>query len=320
MPSVFESARGLRGIIPPLVTPLSGQDSLDVDGFERLINLTISGGVHGIFVLGTTGEGVSLSRELRLEVARRACQWAGGRVPVLVGITDGAYAESIRLGEAAAEAGAAAVVAAPPYYFRYSQEDLLFYVKQLARELPLPLVLYNMPQFTKVEYSVDMVQRASDIPNVIALKDSSGDLAYLDQVIRSVRHRPDFGVFIGPEEHLVDGLRAGGRGGVCGGANLFPRLYVDTYEAVQRGEWAEAERLQKIIQQVSGALYRIGDPDSSYLRGLKTAVSVEGICSDLPALPFTRFTAKERKFLEKGLEDIRAAVDDKAGLLRTLSS
>ena len=113
------------------------------------------------------------------------------------------------------------------------------------RTVSLPLVLYNMPQCTKIEYAVDTVRRASEIPNVIGLKDSSGDLGYLEQVIAGVSHRPDFGVLIGPEEQLVDGLRAGTWGGVNGGANLFPRLYVDTYEAARRGDWAEAERLQK---------------------------------------------------------------------------
>ncbi len=304
----FRPASVLHGIIPPLVTPLSDQDSLDAGGFERLINHTISGGVHGLFVLGTTGEGASLSRELQAAVVRRACQWAAGRGPVLVGITNGAYGESIKLGRLAAEAGAAAVVAAPPYYFRFSQADLLIYLKQLARELPLPLVLYNMPQFTKIEYSVDTVRQASEIPNVIALKDSSGNLDYLREAIDAVKHRPDFGVFIGPEQQLVDGMRAGTVGGVCGGANLFPRLYVDTYEAAQRGDWREAERLQKVIQQVSETLYKIGDADSSYLRGLKAALSVEGICSDLPALPFSRFTKEERELLVKGLETVREDV------------
>jgi 2-dehydro-3-deoxy-D-pentonate aldolase len=302
------------------VTPLSGQDSLDVRGFERLINHTIAGGVHGLFVLGTTGEGASLSRELQLEVVRLSCQWTAKRVPVLVGITNAACIESIRLAQTAAEAGAEAVVVAPPYYFRYSQNDLLYYLERLADEVTLPLVMYNMPQCTKIEYAVDTVRRASEIPNVIGLKDSSGDLGYLEQVIASVRHRPDFGVLIGPEEQLVDGLRAGAWGGVNGGSNLFPRLYVDAYEATRRGDWTEAERLQKIIREVSAALYRIGDPDSSYLRGLKAALSAAGICSGLPALPFTRFTAEEREALEKGLENARTAMASEPALLRTLSS
>jgi 2-dehydro-3-deoxy-D-pentonate aldolase len=276
--------------------------------------------VHGLFVLGTTGEGASLSRELQLEVVRLSCQWTAERVPVLVGITDSACAESIRLAHAAAEAGAAAVVVAPPYYFRYSQSDLLYYLERLADEVTLPLVLYNMPQFTKIEYAVDTVRRASEIPSVIGLKDSSGDLGYLEQVVASVSHRPDFGVLIGPEEQLVNGLRAGACGGVNGGANLFPRLYVDAYEAARCGEWREAERLQKIIREVSAALYRIGDPESSYLRGLKAALSAAGICSDLPAIPFTRFTAEERETLEKGLENVRAAVGGEPTLIRALSS
>lgn len=314
----------LHGIIVPLVTPLAGEGSpgnnaLDAAGLERLIDHTISGGVHGLFVLGTTGEGASFTRELRLEVIRRSCEWARGRVPVLVGITESAYEESVRLAKAAADAGAAAVVAAPPYYFRYSQADLSAYIEQLARDVPLPLVLYNMPQCTKIEYSIDVVRKASRNPRIIALKDSSGDLVYLRNAIDSVRGRPDFGVFIGPEEQLAEGLRAGTRGGVNGGANLFPRLYVDTYEAARRLDWDEAARLQNIIQQVSDALYTVGDPATSYLRGLKAALGAAGICSARLAPPFRPFTAEENAVLKERLENIHAAAGE-SELLRTLSS
>jgi dihydrodipicolinate synthase/N-acetylneuraminate lyase len=306
----------LGGIIPPLVTPLKGQDLLDHDGFENLITHTLSGGVSGLFVLGTTGEGASLSRELKLEIISLACRYAAGRVPLLVGITDAAFGESVRLAKAAADAGGAAVVAAPPYYFRYSQSDLLQYVERLASAAPLPLVLYNIPQYTKVPYAVETVRRASQLRKVVGVKDSSGDLAYFADVVRAVSQNAEFGVSIGPEEQLVDGLRAGACGGVSGGANLFPHLYVSAYNAAQRGDWDEADRLQQMIRRASALLYRVGDPDSSYLRGLKAALSVEGVCSDLPALPFSRFTAAEREFVRRGVGEIRTAMNDSAVLSR----
>lgn len=310
----------LQGIIPPLATPLKNQNAIDPAGLERLIEHVIGGGVSAIFVLGTTGEAPSLSREVRLEMIRSSCSTIAGRVPVLVGITDTSYTETVTLGNDAADAGAAALVVAPPYYFVYSQEDLLRYVEQLAAELPLPLVLYNIPQFTKVAYSVKTVQRASQIQSVIGIKDSCGDLGYLEEVIQTVSQRPDFGVLIGPEEKLVDGMQVGACGGVCGGANLFPRLFVQMYEYARAGDWTQARRLQDVVREISSALYQVGDPDSGYLRGLKAALSSERICSDLPASPFANFSRQERERLEDGLTRVRAVGNADPAIARLLSS
>ncbi len=128
----------LTGIVPPLVTPLTDRDTLDVEGFERLIERLIGGGVGGLFVLGTTGEGRSLSYRLRREVVSVACRVARGRVPVLVGITDTAFVESVELARHSAEVGADALVAAPPYYLPEGQPELIEYIRHLLPELPLP--------------------------------------------------------------------------------------------------------------------------------------------------------------------------------------
>src|SRR5690554_2454801 len=132
----------LTGIIPPLVTPLLDNDTLDVRGLERLIEHTISGGVHGIFILGTTGEFAGLSYKLRRELTERTCKLVKGRVPVLVGITDSAFTESLNLAKIAANCGADAVVLAPPYYFAASQPELLEYLQRIMAQMPLPLFLY----------------------------------------------------------------------------------------------------------------------------------------------------------------------------------
>jgi 4-hydroxy-tetrahydrodipicolinate synthase len=295
-----------RGIIPPLATPLLTQNSIDLAGLERLIEHTLSAGVHAVLILGTTGEAPSLSHELRLEMIRTSCALVGERVPVLIGVMDTSFNEAVRTGHAAADSGAAALLVVPPYYFTYSQQDLLHYIELLAAEVSLPILLYNIPQYTKVAYSVETVAQASRMERVIGIKDSGGDMSYLNRVIESVGNRPDFAVLIGPEEKLVEGLRAGASGGVCGGANLFPRMFVQIYEAAARADWPAAERLQQLARQVSATLYQTGDRESSYLRGLKTALAFEGICSDLPALPFNRFSFAEREAIEAGLARVRA--------------
>src|SRR5437867_688401 len=122
-----ESAKRWRGIFPPMVTPLRDRDTLDVAGVERLIEHIIAGGVHGLFILGTTGEAPSLSYRLRRELIERTCRQVAGRVPVLVGVTDTAFVEAIDLARVAADAGAKALVLAAPYYFPNSQPELLEY-------------------------------------------------------------------------------------------------------------------------------------------------------------------------------------------------
>jgi 4-hydroxy-tetrahydrodipicolinate synthase len=164
------------GIIPPLVTPLTGRDALDVAGLEKLVEHVIAGGVSGIFILGTTGEGPSLSYRLRRELIERACKLVRRRVRVLVGITDTAFVESVNVAQWAAEAGADAVVLAPPYYLPEGQPELREYLDCLVPELPLPLFLYNMPALTKVQYELDTLRHAMENPRIIGLKDSSGNM------------------------------------------------------------------------------------------------------------------------------------------------
>jgi dihydrodipicolinate synthase/N-acetylneuraminate lyase len=296
----------VRGIIPPLVTPLKGPDQLDVRGLERLIEHVLSGGCSGLFVLGSTGEAQALSCRLRQEVIERACELTAERVPVLVGITDTAVAEAVRLGNAAAEAGASAVVTAPPYYFRLSQADLLRHTEMLTRQVSLPLFLYNMPQLTKLQYEPETVLEAASIPGVVGLKDSSGDLLYLHRVLRLVSARPDFTVLIGPEELLAQAVLLGAHGGVCGGANAWPELYVQLCREALRGDVEGLRRSQKRVVEISERIYRLGDEPTSYTRGLKCALGVLGICSDLPAPPLAPISAQESAAVRAHLDVIDA--------------
>src|SRR4051794_13793957 len=203
----------LRGIIPPLVTPLLDRDRLDNAGLERLIEHVLGGGVHGVFLLGTTGEGPSLSHRLRCEVVERACAQVGGRVPVLVGITDTSFVESIEMAEHAADAGARAVVLAPPYYFPTGQAELAEYVESIAAALPLPLYLYNMPSHTKLAFEPETVARVLPIPKILGLKDSSGQLVYFHKIQALAAARPDFSLLMGPEELLAESVLLGAHGG-----------------------------------------------------------------------------------------------------------
>ncbi len=298
-----------RGIIPPIVTPLRSRDELDVAGLEKLIEHILAGGVHGLFVLGTTGEAPSLSYRLRRELIECTCRQVAGRVPVLVGITDTAIVEAVHLAQFAAGAGAQALVLAPPYYFPNSQPELLEYVQHLAPELPLPLFLYNMPTHTKTIFEVETVRRAMQIENIIGLKDSSANMIYFHQIIRLLRERPEWSLLIGPEELLAESVLLGGHGGVSGGANLCPRLYVQLYEAARARDFDRAAALHAQVMHISSTLYRVGRHGSAFIKGVKCALHELGLCDDFMAEPFHRFREEERTRVRACLAELGITPD-----------
>ncbi len=294
----------LRGVIVPMVTPLLGRDSIDVSGLEKLIEHILAGGVQGLFILGTTGEAASLSYRLRFELIKRVCAQVKRRVPVLVGITDTSFVESVNIANKARDAGAQAVVLAPPYYFPAGQPELLEYLEHLAPELPLPLFLYNMPSYTKQVFEPKMVLAAAEIEGVVGLKDSSGSMIYFSQLLSILKDRANFSLLMGQEELLAEAVLAGGHGGVCGGANLVPKLYVDLYNAACSKDLSAVEHLHKKVMQISGTIYSVGKYESSYLKGLKCALCCMGICSDFLAEPFHRFHSAERNLIQRHLKKL----------------
>ena len=289
-----------------MVTPLRGRDELDVPGLEKLVEHILAGGVSGLFILGTTGEGPGLSYRLRRELIGRVCKQVNRRVPVLVGITDTAFQESVNVARWSADAGADSVVLAPPYYLPEGQAELQEYLDHLVPELPLPLFLYNMPALTKVHFELETVRCALDNPRIIGLKDSSGDLTYFKNAAALIKQRPDWRLFIGPEEKLFETLQLGGHGGVSGGANLFPKLYVKLVAAQRAGNLARAQSLQQQIQRVSDSFYHIGKYSSSIIKGIKCTLACLGICDDFMAEPFHRFRIEERELVRARLKLIES--------------
>jgi dihydrodipicolinate synthase/N-acetylneuraminate lyase len=292
------------GIIPPMVTPLCGRDELDVAGLERLVEHVLKGGVNGLCILGTTGEGPSLSHRLRRDLVDRVCRLVNGRVPVLVGITDTIFVESVNLARHAADAGAAALVVAPPYFLPEGQPELQEYLGHLLEELPLPVFLYNMPALTKVYLEPDTVQWALDDRRIIGFKDGSGNFEYFARVLRLAKRRPDWTVLMGPEEMLAGALKAGGQGGTCAGANLFPHLYVGLHSAFLAGDKKKVNEAHAHILRISEALYHIGRHPSSVIKGIKCTLSVLGICDDFMAEPFHRFRSEEHVKVEKQVAEL----------------
>jgi 4-hydroxy-tetrahydrodipicolinate synthase len=295
------------GIIPPMVTPLLSDNlSLDLAGVKHLVEHLVSGGVHGIFILGTTGESTSLSYKTREQLIIESCKAVNGRVPVFVGITDTSIEESVHLALIAQKAGAAAVVAAPPYYYGLGQEELYKYYWSLANQVSLPLFLYNMPSHTKINIDVKTVVRLAEHQNIVGLKDSSANAVYFQSLCYLLK--TNFSLLVGPEEITAETVLMGGHGGVNGGANLFPKLYVALYNAALAKDFARIEELQDLVMEISTRIYTVGSYGSSYLKGLKGALSALGIVNGNIAPPFTTFDEKEMVKVIANIKDIEIKV------------
>ena len=284
----------LKGIIVPMVTPLDAERRIDYLGTEKLVNHMIAGGVHGIFVLGTTGEAQSLSLDDRKKFVSFVGKAIAGRVPYLVCVTDTSMDDACCLARRAKESGACAVVAAPPYYFSPSQNDMINWYRALADRSPLPLYLYNMPGNVKVSIAPSTVKALASHPNIWGLKDSSANMTYFQTLRYLTQDEENFSLYVGPEELTGECVLMGADGGVNGGANMFPELYVRMYEAASARDIDTVRRLQKSVMQISTSIYSVGDCPSSYLQGLKCALEVLGICKGWLALPYIPFGEENR--------------------------
>lgn len=280
------SEQKLKGIIVPMVTPLTSDGRIDEAGTARLVEHMIKGGVHGIFVLGSTGEAHCLPARARHDFVRLVGRLVAGRVPLLAGVTDTSLEDSLSLAQTAAESGACRIVAAAPYYYHHTQDDLVRWYTSLADAAPLPLFLYNMPSCVKVSLAPATVDRLASHENIVGLKDSSANMTYFQTLLHVARKHEGFSVFVGPEELTGECVLMGAAGGVNGGGNLFPGLLVSMYEAAAAHNVDKVRELQKDVMHISTTLYSIGDGPLGYLKGLKAALEMRGICSGHMAHPF----------------------------------
>lgn len=295
----------MKGIITPMATPLLNDDVIDKDGLRRLINHLVSGGVNGIFVLGTTGEATSLSKTLKQELVSLSCEYINGRVPLLVGITDPSLAESIQLTTFSKNAGASAVVAAPPYYFTLTQPELLTYYNKLADHSGLPVYIYNMPAQTKIMIEPATIVTLSKHSNIPGIKDSSGSCPYFNTLLYLLKDNPAFSIFVGPDEMMAQSVLLGGSGGVNSGSNMFPELFVRLYEAANGGDLKTVRYLQQAVMEISSIIYSQGVGGYRFLKGIKMGLSILEIADNTMALPLQHgFSKEESEAIKKSVNRV----------------
>ena len=230
----------LSGVIPPMLTPLDDNELLDRPAVRRLVEHILAGGANGLFLLGSTGEGPNLQLSVRQALVEATVEAAAGRVPVIAGVLRPSTAEVIDEIRAFSGRGLDGYVATTPYYYSEFNDDRLYdHFQRVVEASDLPVLLYSIPQATKVALSAELVLRLGELPRVAGMKDSSGNWDTVRTVLQN-RPSPEFTLLQGWTPTAVGSLLAGADGLVPGEANIFPQLLSDLVAAVKRGDLSTA--------------------------------------------------------------------------------
>ncbi len=300
----------LHGIVTPLVTPLKADGGLDTAGLERLVEHLVAGGVHGLFPLGTTAEAYALEPDLRREVVRYTVKFSKGRLPVYVGVGDATPGRTLAHGEVAAELGADYIVLISPAYFDYSVDEKVRYFAELAGKMPRPVMLYNNPGVTRNPITPVVLEKLLKAPNIVGVKDSSGLAHQTLESLNMLRDLTHFRFFEGIESLLAQSMMMGAHGGVAGGSNLFPRLFVNLYNAAREGDYARVRALEPWVLAIDG-VYRqdlaTGTGVGSYLKGMKSGLKALGICDEHMSFPYAPMGEAARAEVRRIIGQVKAS-------------
>ena len=283
----------LHGIVVPIITPLTAEENVDEVSLRKCVNHLLKGGVHGIFVNSTTGEGLNLRDDQKRLALKVVIDEVNKKVPIYAGVSDTSLGRALDNLVEAVELGADVAVAHPPFYYPpNSQEELLTYYQTLAEQSPLPVMLYNIPSTTKAHIELDTVRTLMQQENIIGIKDSSVDYVFLLNLIELKKYRPDFYIFIGKSHMWTGGIMSGADGGLDGIANLIPDLCVQLYDMICNERLKEAVELQRKINEI----WRVYEC-RSFLAGIKMAMSMRGLCQPWTTRPILMTTEKEQQHI-----------------------
>ncbi len=284
--------REFKGIFCPNIVIFDGKDRINYGEMERYVNWLIEAGIHGLYPNGSTGEFVRLSSDERKEVVRVVTNVNQGRVPVLAGASEANLRDVLRMSEYYAGIDVDAISLVPPYYYEISDTSLFEYFAEIARQTPLDVLLYNIPQFTQ-ELTLDIMDRLLPFERIIGTKDSSRDLPRLINTMHRLRaRRPDYVVLVGCEEILCPSIIMGASGGTIATSGIIPEVIVDIYEKTLSGDIENARSMQyRILDLINLMLLGVNFPE-----GFKTGVAVRGFDVGPPR---QAMSAEEKDYLLK---------------------
>jgi 4-hydroxy-tetrahydrodipicolinate synthase len=287
----------LQGVFPALVTPLTADDRVDHDTLAGFIDYLIDEcGVHGVIPLGSTGEFYALSRVEREAVLHTTLDAAAGRVPVVAGTNAGSTADVVRYAGQAEQMGAAAVLLAAPYYSLPTQEELYEHFRAVDAAISIPIMLYNYPGRTGVDMLPDLVERLAELENVQCIKESTGDVTRVSEIIRRCGEK--IAVFCGCDTLALESFLLGAVGWVGGVVNVLPREHVELYRlaVVERDFAAAREHYYRLLPALS-----LMEGGGKYAQFVKAGCALSGHPVGPPRAPLRPATGAEE-------EQIRAAL------------
>lgn len=290
----------LYGVVPPLATPLTDDRKVDEPGLRKLIQHMLDGGVHALFVMGSTGEFPAFDREQRRAIIEITIDEVKGRIPILAGVSDAGTELTARNAKDAEAVGADAVVVTMPYYFLGARDQgALDHFRYVAKSTSLPLIIYNIPQVVKSNVTPAVVAQLAKEGTAVAIKDSSTDFNHFQELISQLKETPSFKIFQGSEFQMGASMLMGAHGGVLGIANVIPRLCVQLYEVSLSGDVARTQELQRKVTAISQVFWS----GESALGSLKAAISMLGFCGQMTTMPIQPASDESRKKIRKILED-----------------
>lgn len=290
----------LKGIIPPILTPMNPDESVNLNELRNQIDRMLKGGVHGLFPFGTNGEGYILSEKEKIEVLEVTVDQVKGRVPVYAGTGCISTADTIRMSKKAQELGADVLSIITPSFALASQKELYDHYVAVAKQVDIPIVLYNIPARTGNKLLPETVAKlAKDVDVIMGAKDSSGDWDNLLAYITLTKElEKDFRVLSGNDSLILPCLKAGGAGGIAGCANVYPHVLASIYDLFQAGKLEEAEAAQDSIASFR-AVFKYGNPNTI----VKTAVALLGHNVGKCRAPFNQVP-------EEGIEALKKVLDE----------
>ncbi len=283
-----------QGVVVPMITPVTREGMLDEPAVDRVVDFLLAGGVDGIFVLGTTGEGSAIPTKHRRRLVECVVARVQTRTRVYAGIGD-AHPEEIQTGNDFLASGVDALVSRPPV--NQPLDEMQAWYEQILNGIEGPLVLYNMPMTTKVSIPLDVVAHLLGHPRLAGIKDSENNPQRIEELLKRFGRRPEFSVFIGVGALMEMGCQLGADGIVPSVGNLVPAVCGRFHQAAGQADWAAAARHFAEMNGVA-ALYQKGRNLNESLSALKAAMHCRGLCSAhvLPPL---------RKVSDAELEEIR---------------
>src|SRR5437763_9464255 len=292
----------IHGIIPPVATPMLANEDLDLPRLRWFLDRLITAGVHGVFVLGTNSEFYALDEREKQEVIATAVAHVNRRVPVFAGTGAETTREAVRLTKMAEREGADGVSVITPYFVSPTQQEIRDHFRRIAENTSLPVILYNNPGTCGgVKIDVDTVARLAQVPNILGMKDSSGDLQNTVELILMVPE--SFAVMMGRDTLIFSALMFGARGAVPATGNIAPGLLVEIYEAFRRGDLQASKAAQLQLNPVRLTLTLGTAPG-----GVKAALALLGMPIGPSRSPVAPLSPDK-------LQKMRAALEQ-AGLLR----